>query len=450
MSDRGWALSTITALATAPGRSALHLVRVSGDDAHAIVAAVALPMRPAPLAPGHPRRVRFVDAAGVFDDGVAWLAKGPATATGEDTAELTCHGNPLLAQRLLDSLVSAGARVAWPGEFTRRAVERGRIDLLAAEAVQQLVDATSMAGVELAQQGLDGRLTGEAAALREVVVEATAELEARLDMPEEALAWMDDAALAASLSSARDRARALAETWSAGRLWIGGARVALVGAVNAGKSSLFNALLGRTRALVHATPGTTRDVLEVGATFDGLAVTLLDTAGERETDDPVEAAGLALAAELVGEADLLVVVVRAGPDAPAEAERAILARAAGRPHVVVYNGVDRPHAPPAAGWLPTVALSGAGVADVAAAIRAALVGTSSPREGLVIGAARQRDCLIALAEGIDEAIVALPIAGVAVAADALQRALEAVDGLTGRDTREDVLDALFARFCVGK
>jgi tRNA modification GTPase len=394
--------------------------------------------------------VGFVDAGGRFDDGLAWLAAAPATVTGEDVAELSFHGNPLIASRLLDALVSAGARLALPGEFTRRAFEAGRVDLLAAEAVQQLVDATTHEGLAIARGAVDGALQAEVAALRQAVVDVTAELEARLDYPEEAVSWAADAALIDALNGAAASARALAASWSAGRAWVEGARVALVGAVNAGKSSLFNALLGRPRALVHATPGTTRDVLEVTTSLDGLAVTLLDTAGERATDDPIEAAGQALAAELVGAADLVIVVLRAGPTPdPVEAE--LLARTGDRPRVVVYNGVDREGTAPAPpGALATSARTGEGVDALRAAVRSALVGGSVRGAGRMIASARQRDRLLALAGGLEEGARALVEAGEAAAADALVRALGEIDALVGRDTREDVLDALFARFCVGK
>ena len=437
----------IAALATPWGTSALAIVRASGPGCHALVARVATPLRAAPLRPGPPRRVRLADRDGVFDDGIVWLAAGPHTYTGEDTAELSVHGNPYIVRRLLDALVSAGARVAEPGELTRRAVEAGRLDLVQAEGVYQAIHAKSPAGLAVARAALDGVIGEEVAALRAPVIGVIAELEARLDLPEDELALEDDATLLARLEELRARALALAGTARLGRVLVEGARVALVGPVNAGKSSLFNALLGRPRALVHDTPGTTRDVLEVTTSLGGVAVTLLDTAGERETEDPIEAAGLALARELVEDVDLIVVVARAG--APPLEE--LLARTADRARVLVYNGVDRPGAPPPpAGWVPTVATEGRGISELSAAIVAALVGQAPRHVGVVVGSARQRDLLLAFAEAVAEAIEAWPLAGVAVAADALLRAVGEIDALTGADTREDVLDALFARFCVGK
>jgi tRNA modification GTPase len=441
----------VVAAATPWGRSALALVRLSGEGTSEVLDRIVERVHPAPLQPGRPRRVRLRDRSGVFDDGVVVLGRAPHTYTGEETAELSCHGNPLIVERLLSAAIEAGARLAEPGEFTRRALLHGKLDLVRAEAVWQVTHATSSEGLRIGRDALDGRLGEALEALRQPLVEAAAELEARLDYPDDELAYVEDEALVATLQQVAGEASALASTWQAGRHLVQGARVALVGAVNAGKSSLFNAMVGRSRALVHPTPGTTRDVLEVPVQLDGLGVTLLDTAGERETDDPIEAAGLALARELVEEADLLIVVLRARPAGLIEAERQILARTADRPRLLVYNGVDQAGVLPAPdGALRTVATTGNGVPELRTAVRAALVGELVGNARLVIASLRQRDLLRSVAEAVEEAVVALPVAGVAVAADAVTRAIEELDALTGADTREDVLDALFARFCIGK
>jgi tRNA modification GTPase len=423
------------------------VVRLTGDGLDAVLARVVRPLTGPRLEPGAPRRVEVRDDGGVFDDGVAILRRGPRTATGQDLCEITVHGNPLVVARVVDACVAAGARVAQPGEFTRRAVLSGRLDLLAAEAVDQVIRATSPGGLALARSGADGRLSARIATLRDALVGVAAELEARLDHPGDDLAFEDDASLLDRLAEVARGCRELAETHAAGRALVEGLRVALVGPVNAGKSSLFNALVGRERALVHERPGTTRDVVEARARIGPLEVTLLDTAGERETDDPVEAAGLALAAQLVDEAELLLVVQRAVAEVdPAEAR--ILERTAGRRRLVVYNGIDRPDAGPVPGGaIGTSARTGQGLD----ALRAAIVDSVGVVEGeLLVASSRQRDVLLAIADAADEAVEALPLAGPAVAADAVTRGLEQVDVLTGADTREDVLDAVFARFCIGK
>ena len=403
------------------------------------------------LPAGQSRRVSLWDADGVFDDGLAVLGRGPNTYTGEDTLEVTCHGNPLIVDRLVAAFLARGARVAEAGEFTRRAVVNGKLDLIAAEGVDQVCRATTTRGLAIGRAGLEGTLGMFLGDWRGRLLQVTAELEARLDYPADELALVSDDALVAELRSAEEACRALAETYASGRRLVDGARVALVGAVNAGKSSLFNQLLGRTRALVHDTPGTTRDVLEVRHEIGGCAVTLLDTAGERQTRDPVEAAGLALARELVDEADLLLVVLRADPSGPSEAEATILERTRGRHRIRVYNGIDRPGCREApAGAVATSATTGKGIEALKAAIGEALVGRPSRAAEVMIASARQRDRLLALASALDEAVLALPVAGIAVAADAVTRGIAELDALTGADTREDVLDALFARFCIGK
>lgn len=392
-----------------------------------------------------------MDAQGVFDDGLLVLGRGPATYTGEDAAELTCHGNPLVVERLVEALVQAGARLALPGEFTRRALVHGKLDLLGAEAIHQLSVATSRQGLEVARQGLDGRLAAFSAELRQELLTLAAELEAALDHPEEDLTLLSEEQIAQRCLQAASRLRDTGRTWSAGRAWVEGARVALVGEVNAGKSSLLNALLGRARALVHPEPGTTRDVLEVPLRLGGLSLTLLDTAGERQTEDPVEAAGLALARELVAEADLLVVVARARSQGLSPTTQQVLERVEDGPHLRVYNGVDLSEVAPAPpGWLPTSARTGQGLDELRQALVRALVGAEPRAHTLVVASQRQRDALVAAGRWAQEAAHALPAAGPAVAADALARALSALDELTGAETREDVLSALFSRFCIGK
>ncbi|MEM6931946.1 MAG: GTPase, partial [Myxococcota bacterium] len=374
--------------------------------------------------------------------------RGPGTATGEDLCEITVHGNPLIVDRLVGACVDAGARVARPGEFTRRAVLAGRLDLVEAEAVDQAIRATSPGGLRVGRSGLDGRLSTRLAAFRDVLVDVTAELEARLDYPADELAYETDEALLTKLAEVASACRALAATHRQGRVLVDGARVALIGPVNAGKSSLFNALLGEARALVHERAGTTRDVVEAKAMLGPLAVTLLDTAGERATDDPVEEAGLQLARRFVDGADLLIVVVRASAEGLDAVERELLERTRERNRVVCVNGIDRGGVLPVDDAVQTSAVTGEGIPELVDRIVAAL-GVLDLGE-LAVASVRQRDLLLAVAGASDDAAEALPLAGVAVAADLLTEGLERLDELTGADTREDVLDRVFARFCIGK
>lgn len=399
----------------------------------------------APWRPGRARRVALLAAGRVFDDGMAVFHRGPRSFTGEDTLEITLHGNPLLVEQLIDACCTVGARLARPGEFTRRAVVSGKLSLVEAEGIDLAIRSTSAGGLAIARAAPE--LGRTLAGLRQEVVVATAELEARLDYPADELALEADAELVDRLGQVVVDARRLAASHRVGRLLVEGARVAIVGEVNAGKSSLFNRLVGQRRALVHDTPGTTRDVVETRCRIGSLEVTLLDTAGERVTDDPIEAAGLALAADLVAKADLLLVVLRA--DRRTDTERAILARTAHQPRLVVANQVDRGREALPDDAIAVSTHTGEGLDGLTAAIEQALVGQPGDPEAIV-GTLRQAELLTTIAEACEASVEALDFAGVAVAADELVQALEAVDALTGADTREDVLDALFARFCIGK
>lgn len=433
------------ACATPWGRGALATLRLSGLDLVPVRDALLAPRSARPWVAGRVRRVDVRDVRGPFDDGLAVWLPGPGTVTGEDVLEVTIHGNPLLVERGLAAAVEAGARLARPGEFTRRAVAHGKLDLVQAEAVDQVVRARTSAGVTLARAALGGGVSAELAWVRDAVVGACAELEARLDHPDDALADVDDVALKRSLLGIAQACRSRAAGAIAGQRLVDGATVALVGAVNAGKSSLFNRLVGARRALVHDTPGTTRDVVEARALVGPLEITLLDTAGRRPTDDPVEAAGLALAEERVADADLVLVVLRAGPEPDAVG----LGMLQGPRVLGVYNGIDRPDAGPCPpGCLPTCALDGRGIDGLRDAVRDALIDV--PLEEVGLASQRHADALREVARACEEAADAMDVAGVAVASEILLDAITRIDELTGADTREDVLDALFARFCIGK
>jgi tRNA modification GTPase len=439
----------VVAPATARGLAALAVVRLSGDGVVDVVARVARPRVASAPAFGRQVRVDFFDELGVFDDGTCVLGRAPRTFTGEDTAELTCHGAPLVVDRLVAALVRAGARLAEPGAFTRRAMASGKVDLVAAEGVLALGAARSRRGLSVTRSAIDGRLSAFLHDQRASLLTCAAELEARLDYPGDELALEDDEVVAGRLRAVARACDEVAARWAPGRIAVEGARVALVGAVNAGKSSLFNALVGAPRALVHSSPGTTRDVVSERVALGPFEVTLFDTAGERVTDDPVEAAGQALSAQWVARADVLVVVLRATPGGPSEVERALLARTDGRQRVVVLNGVDAPHGP-IDGAISTIAPDGVGVAEVARAVTDALVAIGEVGDDLSVTSGRQHDRLCATARAAEDAAGALPFAGPAVAASLVVEGLAALDELEGRVVREQVLDALFARFCIGK
>jgi tRNA modification GTPase len=428
-------VDTIAACATPWGRGAIAVVRVSGPRCREIASCVAGPLPP-------PRRAslrRYVDAEGAIDEGLVTCFPGPRSYTGEDLCELSLHGNPLLVERLLAALSAAGARAARPGEFTRRAFLHGRVDLARAEAVLQAIDASSSRGLSVARAGLDGSVTSTSLALGRRCGEIAAELEAILDHPGEEYLFSGDDALSASMRAVAGELRGVAATYRAGRLAVEGARVAIVGPVNAGKSSLFNALVGAERALVSAVPGTTRDVVEARVSIGGISVLLLDTAGDRVAGDAIEAAGQALGARMRAEADLRVACVplHVGGDG-VDAE------------VVVGTFADLAAEGGGGPEIRVNAASGEGVEAVRQAIARALLGEEPGDARVVLASARQRDAFLRAAESVEEASSALFAAGPAVAAELLYAAIEALGGIGGTDAREQVLDQLFARFCVGK
>ena len=443
-------MGVVVAPATGWGHAALALVRATGPDALRQLDPVLEPMYPGPWAPRVPRRVRFRDENGVFDDGLACWWPGPNSYTGEDLVELSVHGNPRIVERLLSACVVSGARMAEAGEFTRRAVLAGRIDLLEAEAVDLACRATSDQGLAIARSAFEGRLGGFVGEVRQRLVEVAAELEARLDWPADELATVEDPVVTSEMKQLAELCEGLAATATVGRRYVEGATVALVGPTNAGKSSLFNALLGEERALVHDVAGTTRDVIESTTQCGPIQVKLFDTAGERETDNPVEKAGIEHARKRAEESDLLLLVL------PADqmTDLSILdhiQRPRTRPHLVVFNRIDCPGAVrPPEGAIATCAITGQGVEALRDAIKASLVGSTPRSEALQIASVRQQEILLQTGSLCREAHAALAPGGPAVSSDYVHEAIEAIDRLTGRLGREDVLSALFSRFCIGK
>ncbi|MBM4367230.1 MAG: tRNA modification GTPase [Deltaproteobacteria bacterium] len=415
----------IAACITAWGHAAVAVVRASGREVRAAVEPVTGPLPP----PRHARHVRLRDDDGVFDDGLVTYFPGPRSYTGEDVVEISCHGNPLIVERLLRAL---RARPAHPGEFTRRAFLNGRLDLTRAEAVMATIAATSRRGLDLARAGLDGAVAREVESLRDALVDVAAELEAILDYPGEDLLFDDDAGLRARMLAVADRAGGLAASQRAGRVAVEGARVVLAGPVNAGKSSLFNALLGRERAIVSPEPGTTRDVVEATLQLEGARLVLVDTAGERDSSGEIEARGIAMGRAEQQAADLVIRCVPPG------------AHAAAGDELLVYTFGDLA---PREG-LSVSSRTGEGLDALRAAILSRL-GVDDLGAGAVIHSARQAECLARVATHAREAAIALSDAGPAAAVERLYAAVEALDDTVG-GAREDVLDRLFSRFCVGK
>ena len=440
---------TIVACATPVARAAIAVLRLSGAESLSIAQALC-PGGPAWV----PRRAQLRSAvgdAGLIDTMLVLWMPGPGTYTGEDVVELSAHGNPVIIEHLLDQLVELGARMARPGEFTRQALCNGRLDLLAAESLAGLIDAQSIDGVRIAQAGMSGKLSAEIDGLKDGALECAAELEARLDHPDEDLGELQDDALAEKLRALAWASDQQAGSWRSGRMALEGARVSLEGRVNVGKSSLFNRLVGSERALVSSQAGTTRDVVERACSLQGLQITWMDTAGHRLQPGPIEAAGIALGEKLTAEGDLHLVLLPLHLS-PSESDLAVLERTVDLPRIIIGTHSDLPPHPDAPVMDISVNnLSGEGLDALQAAIVAVLGEAQSTGGTAVLTSQRQHGLLIAAARHLRDAATALlgPW-GPAVAAEEVVRALVSLTDINSTDAREQVLDRLFSRFCIGK
>lgn len=448
------ARDTIAAIATATG-GGIGIVRLSGPRAAAILASLVRPW-PKQVQSHKLQRVNvFHPATGErVDEVLAVVMRAPHSYTGEDVAELQGHGGQLVMSRLLEAALAAGARMAEPGEFTRRAFEAGKIDLTRAESVAALIGARGDRALRAAQAINVGALDDRIREARGRLVQALAEIEGALDFPDDVAAY--ESGVGHDEISAR-RLRAIAgELAKLGASYrpqlFHGAEVALVGRVNAGKSSLLNALAGQERAIVDAAPGTTRDAVQAEIAVDGVPVTIVDTAGERDAPEPIEARGIALGRARAERADVVVLVVD-GSVGFGELERDMWQRAAGE-KLIAWNKRDVGPAahdlPAAARVVETSAVSGAGVDQLRDAIGRRING-DDVEEGLVVVSARQAESLRDGAAALERAAAILEAGEPSdVAAVEARRGLDCMGRVTGETVDADVLDAIFARFCIGK
>ncbi len=456
--NSGDARDTIAAIATAPGEAGIAIVRVSGGDAMRIADAV---FRCPPPLPSRRVTHTFVHGrvrgeAGEVDEGLLLIMRAPRSFTGEDTVEIQGHGGSVSAGRILRRVIEAGARLAEPGEFTRRAFLNGRLDLTQAEAVQDLIRARSDRAADAALEQLEGRLGRRVHALYDAVRDVAADVEASLDFPEDELPEQVLPELRARLAEARGRLRDLLATAGEGRLLREGARVVIAGRPNAGKSTLLNALLGMDRAIVSPHPGTTRDTIEEQLVLAGLPVRLVDTAGLREADCEVERSGIMRSMNEIRRADACLYVVD-GTRPPEEADKVHLRATAVAKTLIVSNKMDLGGTWPAEVFGYSVvtvsATTGQGLDDLKRLLGSCLVnidGGAPPPHAVI--AERHRGLLQAADTAIAEAEEGLRAAGgrVDLAAGALRDALEQLGRITGRVYDVELLDAIFSRFCIGK
>ena len=434
---------TIAAIATAPGRGGIAVVRVSGPEAFA----VARRLSGRDVAPGRIAYAALHDKAGRLLDAAVVLAfKSPHSYTGEDVVEFQCHGGFITPRRILEACFAAGARLARRGEFTERAFLNGKLDLSEAESVIELIDAKTDRAADDALARLGGAKKAEYRTLYDRALELSTTVEHALDVSEEELppAFIPDlqhgiAALRESIAAAQKRAKE-------GRLLREGALVVLAGPPNAGKSSLMNALLGECRAIVSATPGTTRDSIEEGLDLDGWPVRLVDTAGLRTTDDDIEAEGVKRAESLVERADIVLLLGDGRTNAVSAANRAKVIPVQSKCDLLPKEAKSSENHQSAAP-IRVSAVTGEGLDALKTAIVArlkSLAGTAT--DGSASASERERSLL-------QSAFAALATSGVddlVLLANDLRSCAETLGSLIGATYSSDLLDSLFSRFCVGK
>ncbi|MCC6197140.1 MAG: tRNA uridine-5-carboxymethylaminomethyl(34) synthesis GTPase MnmE [Burkholderiales bacterium] len=442
---------TIAAIATPPGRGGIGIVRVSGADLDALIASVT-GVRPAPR---EATLATFRDAQGTaIDQGLVLLFPAPHSYTGETVVEFHGHGGPSVMRLLLARCVELGARIAEPGEFTKRAFLNGKLDLAQAESVADLIDAATATAARAAARSLAGEFSRDIHALVHTLTELRVYTEATLDFPEEDIEFLragDVEARVAKLRSDLDRVLARART---GALLREGLTVVLVGRPNVGKSSLLNQLAREEAAIVTPIPGTTRDPVERRVEIAGIPLTVIDTAGLRETADEVERIGIERTWAAVERADLAVLLVDAREAAQHAEDGAILARLpAGLPRVVVHNKADLAGIAPRALnheiWL--CARDGAGVPLLERTVLD-LLGAAGDTEDTYLARARHVAALRAAADHLAAAAahVATDPPPIELFAEELRSAQLALSAITGEFTADDLLGAIFGRFCIGK
>jgi len=451
---------TIAAISTPPGPGGVGMVRIAGSRALEVGCKIFTPLGTSPSPHLEPRKacvghVHHPDLPERPIDQAVWLCfKGPRSFTGDDTVEITAHGGPLIMGGILDAATSAGARLAEPGEFTRRAFINGRIDLSQAEAVASFIFASTNEACQVMQRQVEGAMGKEAKLLREGLLEIKVALESAIDFPED----VDDVepeSLVEPLKKTIERTENLLATAREGIALTEGLKVVIAGAPNVGKSSLLNALLEEDRAIVHEAAGTTRDFIEGRININGIPMTVVDTAGIRDETDSLEGEGIHRTRTLMKGADLLLIVMDCSRELYLE-ERQLLQVTAHTRRVVVVNksdlsrhpGFDQPE-----GSIKISALTGQGVEMLKKEIHDTYTGGEQAlsEAAAVVTSLRQADALKKVRDGCGRVLAGLMESRPPdlLAVD-LEEALQGVGELTGEVTADEVLEVIFSRFCIGK
>ena len=453
---------TITAISTPPGEGGVGIVRLSGANAITIAAKMFASSRGRDIQQGKQRvfHGHVCDRNGrTLDEVLLHVMRAPHSYTAEDVVEINAHGGMAPLRTILEETLALGARLAQPGEFTRRAFVNGRLDLSRAEAVIDLVQAQTRAALNAANAVAGGALTHALNGLRDTLADALARIEAAVDFPEEDLPELVDAALLSRLQAAQKQMRDLVKTADTGILYREGVSLAIVGKPNVGKSSLFNALLRDARAIVSAQPGTTRDRLEETITLEGIPARLIDTAGMRHATDEVEVIGVERARSAAKQAGMILFVVDAS--APCTQEDRALAEELQQmetPVVLVRNKIDLMDGMDS-GDLCTVkwaaicdvsAKTGVGVHELEHTLATLSLGDAAySADATMLFRAHQKDSMQRAATSLEHLLQNQMMSPEFLAVD-LREALHAIGEITGETTPEEVLDRIFASFCIGK
>ncbi len=452
------ATDTIAAISTPPGRGGIGIVRLSGPDARSIAEPLLRLRHPLSHAQARFGDILDPQTQEKLDEAVVTYFAGPHSYTGEDVVEVAAHGSPIILETLISRALSAGARIAEPGEFTQRAFLSGRLDLTQAEAVRDLIEAQTLYQARVAAQQLEGALSRRIKPIKQQLVDLIVLLEAGIDFAEDDIEVTAKGEILSRLAAVSSALQPVAESFLRGRIVHSGLTLAIVGRANAGKSSIFNCVVERERAIVTATPGTTRDLVTERVSLGGIPVELVDTAGLREAQDEAEQIGIRKSREALADADIVLLVLD-GTQPLSPEEKDLLAALRHRRAIVIVNKIDLlqaplPPMPDLAPDLPverTSALRGEGIPKLKARMLALVRGNRGEAESGMLTNLRQSQAVTASLASLKTAAGAVEqnIPHEMVLLD-LYAALRHLDSLTGETTADEILNQIFSTFCIGK
>lgn len=459
---------TIAALATPTGRSGIGVIRLSGESSVAI--ARALTGREE-YSPRHSHLVSLIDpiTSEVIDEAIVTYFKEPSSFTGEDVVEISSHGSPVLLRQVIDICLAQGARMAEPGEFSLRALANGRMNLAEAEAIRDLIDSQTVASARQAVRQMRGEFSHQLQPIKDELLDIIVILESALEFVEDDLPETQSESIRLRLGDLAKEIDKIAATFKAGKLIRDGLRVALVGRPNVGKSSLFNALLGSERAIVTEIAGTTRDQIHERFTIGDIPISLIDTAGLRDTTDTVESIGVERSRRTMADADVVLVLLDAADDLTEE-DGQIIESVRDVPHLIVLNKSDKPAAVSVAElnssltrnasdlWeakgpkiIATSAKTGSGLEELQQAIVEPFSSQDASSNGFLVTDARHHDLLVRSADEIRQSMDQLEQRqSEEIVLIGLHNALRYLGQITGETTTEDMLTRIFSTFCIGK